>query len=102
MEAKSEGDECRWTYEVVKVLLDKRKGTSVWGGAGHDLLLELHNGSIDGLFSFPKLVFHCDERSVILVVKRLLRREDGKIKVKVEVHVIRSAIIIKSSSHGFP
>ena len=35
---------------------------------------------------FPKLVFHCDERSAILVVKRLLSREDGKIKVKVEVH----------------
>ena len=36
------------------------------------------------------------------VVKRLLRREDGKIKVKVEVHVIRSDMIIKRSSHGFP
>jgi hypothetical protein len=31
MEAKSEGDECRWTYEVSKVLEDKRKGTSVVG-----------------------------------------------------------------------
>ena len=32
MEAKSEGDECLWTYEVSKVLQDKRKGAAVvWG-----------------------------------------------------------------------
>ncbi len=35
MEAKSEGGECRWTYEVSKVLQDKRKGTSVVGGNVH-------------------------------------------------------------------
>jgi hypothetical protein len=35
MEAKNEGDECRWTYEVSKVLQDKRKGTYEVGGNVH-------------------------------------------------------------------
>ena len=35
MEAKSEGDECLWTYEVSKVLQDKRKGAAVVGGNVH-------------------------------------------------------------------
>ena len=36
MEGKGTGDKYRWTYEVSRVLQDKRKGTSVSGVTEHD------------------------------------------------------------------
>ncbi len=52
MEAKSEGDECRWSYEVSKVLQDKRKGTSVVGCNVHASgLLRWKDGKINMKFN---------------------------------------------------
>jgi hypothetical protein len=72
MEAKIEGDECRWTYEVSKVLQDKRKGTSVVGCKVHT------------------------------IKRGLLTWEDGKIKVKFSVQVITRTMIIKRDSNRIP
>ena len=57
MEAKSEGDECRWTYEVSKVLQDKRKGTSVVGCNVHS--------SCDAKVKFSVQVITC-----AIIIKR--------------------------------
>ena len=66
------------------------------------LLLKLLDGCVDGLVSLQNLVLHCDQWNKIVVVQRLLRREDGIIKVEFSIHVIRRAMIIKHSSHSIP
>jgi hypothetical protein len=58
MEAKSEGDECRLTYDVFKVLQDKRKGTSVVGG-----LLRWKDGKI-------KVKFRVHIITHVMIIKR--------------------------------
>jgi hypothetical protein len=58
--------------------------------------------SKDGLVSLQNLVLYCDQWNKIMVVERLLRREDGIIKVEFSIHVIRRVMIIKHSSHCIP
>ena len=81
MEAKSEGDEYRWTYEVSKVML-----------------LKVIYGCFDGLFVFLLHVL-----KILRTIKRgLLRWEDWKINVKFSVKVITRTMIIKRGSNRIP
>ena len=102
MEANSEGDECRWTYEVSKVLEDKRKGTSVVGGNVHSSC----DACCSSLLMAALMAFFLYLLDVLKIQRTiksgLLRWKDRKIKVKFSVQVITCAIIIKRGSHRIP